>query len=333
VLVKKSFAYLVANLLALPLFCSSVLAGSLEYWKFDLQDSRLDIITDDNVRPQVQLLANPTRLVIDLPGIYHRGPTLEKAISSYVKMVRVGQVNRATTRIVVELNEAYSMRPWEVEVRGLAPNRWATQLPKFLMMSEYTPPTESVAIAVPEPAPRPIKQFTVIIDPGHGGQDPGAIGLRGQQEKDIVLSISLAVAKELEKQGIGVVLTRANDTFISLKGRVARAEAVNATIFVSIHANSMGMGRAEINGLETYHYSSGYGLAKSIHRSVLRRIDIADRRIRRARFYVLRKSSMPSTLVEVGFVTGEKDNRNLANPRYRQRMAEAIAAGIIDYLR
>jgi N-acetylmuramoyl-L-alanine amidase len=143
----------------------------------------------------------------------------------------------------------------------------------------------------------------------------------------------LGVAKELEKQGIGVVMIRSNDTFVSLQGRVARAEQVNANIFVSIHANSMGTGRSDISGLETYYYSSGYSLAKSIHRSVLRRINIQDRGIRRARFYVLRKSSMPSTLVEVGFVTGEKDNRNLANPRYRQQMAAAIAAGIIDYLR
>ena len=175
--------------------------------------------------------------------------------------------------------------------------------------------------------------LTVVIDPGHGGRDPGAIGLRGQQEKVIVLAISRAVARELEAQGINVVMTREDDRFISLKGRVMKAEAVDADIFVSIHANSMGLGRPEISGLETYHYSSGASLARSIHRSVLNRLAIRDRGVRRARFYVLRKTSMPSTLVEVGFVTGAEDNRKLANPQYRQRMAEAIAAGIMNYLR
>jgi N-acetylmuramoyl-L-alanine amidase len=128
-------------------------------------------------------------------------------------------------------------------------------------------------------------------------------------------------------------MTRSDDRFISLQGRVQRADQVNANVFVSIHANSIGGGKSGISGLETYYYSSGYSLAQSIHRSILRRIQISDRGVRRARFYVLRKSSMPSSLVEVGFVTGSSDSRRLSDESYRQRMAEAIAQGILDYLR
>ncbi|MFM7381800.1 MAG: N-acetylmuramoyl-L-alanine amidase [Microcystaceae cyanobacterium] len=314
-------------------------AGSVEYWKFNVQDSRLDIVTDQSVRPQVQLVANPTRLVIDLPGIIHRGPTLEKSVTSYIRSVRLGRVDGNTTRIVIELAADYQIRPWEVKIQGLAPNRWTAQLPTLLTPAEYTLPADNIAIAVPEPPPVPVRPtrsrqaVTVVIDPGHGGRDPGAIGLRGQQEKVIVLAIARAVARELEAQGINVVMTREDDRFISLKGRVVKAESVKADIFVSIHANAIGRGRSHISGLETYHYQSGASLARSIHRSILNRVAVRDRGVRRARFYVLRKTSMPSTLVEVGFVTGAEDNRKLANPQYRQRMAEAIAAGIMNYLR
>lgn len=313
------------------------IADSLDYWDFDSQQNRLEIVTDSAVRPRASMLANPTRIVIDLPCINFHDATLRQAISRYIKEVRVGQAEANTTRLVVELAEPYSMRPWEIKVRSLAPNRWYVQLAEFQPPEVYAVPPEEVPVAIYVPAPKPASSFqgneVVVIDPGHGGQDPGAIGLGGLREKSIILSIAQKVANFLERQGIKVVMTRADDRFISLQGRVQRAEQVKADILVSIHANSLGGGKSEVSGLETYYFDSGYGLAQSIHRSILRRIEISDRGIRRARFYVLRKSSMPSSLVEVGFVTGSRDSQRLADEGYRQRMAEAIAQGIIDYLR
>ncbi|BFM38122.1 N-acetylmuramoyl-L-alanine amidase [Synechocystis sp. LKSZ1] len=328
----KWLVYAGSNIFVLWMTTSGAWAGSLSYWKFDVQDSRLDFVTSGQVRPKAQILANPTRLVIDLPGIQYQDATVYKPLTSYVREVRVGRLDGQTTRLVVELAAAYSLRPWEVQMRGLAPNRWSAKLPKLLSTAEYQLPNDPVEVTVPPPQALPRQRFKVVIDPGHGGYDPGAIGLGSIREKDIVLAISQGVARELERQGIGVVMTRSRDEFISLQGRVQKAEAVNATIFVSIHANSMGQGQPGVNGLETYHYSTGLPLARSIHRSILRRLNIKDRGVRRARFYVLRKTSMPATLVEVGFVTGAQDSRQLANPSYRQRMAEAIAAGIISYL-
>jgi N-acetylmuramoyl-L-alanine amidase len=206
-------------------------------------------------------------------------------------------------------------------------------LPKFQPLSVYSPPAnQPVTIAVPPAKPYPKTRYVVVIDPGHGGKDPGAIGIGGLQEKKVVLSISLKLAKRLKQQGMRVVMTRTNDRFISLKGRVALAKKVNANAFVSIHGNSLPQ-NSGVSGLETYHYGRGYRLAQSIHRSILRRIQIRDRRIRRARFYVLRKTSMPAVLVEVGFVTSTRDSRKLTSASYRQRMADAIADGIIQYLR
>jgi N-acetylmuramoyl-L-alanine amidase len=330
---KKSLGLVCASLLSSSLLAPAVWAGSLEYWKFDLQDSRLDIITDDDVRPQVSVLRNPTRVVVDLPGIKHRGPTIYKPLTQYIKEARVGQLNNNATRIVLELAEPLTIKPWEVQVRGLAPNRWYARLPIILQPSEYRLPEERVAVNVPAPPPRTLRRFTVVLDAGHGGNDPGAIGQRGLREKDLVLAITKGVARELEKQGISVVMTRNSDIFVSLQGRVQRADAAKADIFVSIHANSIGLGQPQVNGIETYYFQTGRSLAQTIHRSILQRLNVRDRRVRQARFYVLRNSAMPSTLVEVGFVTGNEDSRNLSNGRFRQQMAEAIAAGIVQYLK
>ncbi|MFN9173455.1 MAG: AMIN domain-containing protein [Synechocystis sp.] len=131
-ILKQSCRLIGASLLSLPLMVSTAWAGSLDYWKFDLRDSRLDIVTDDDVRPQVTVLRQPTRIVIDLPGIQHRGPTMYKPLTQYVKEARIGRLNGNSTRIVLELTDPYTVKPWEVQVRGLAPNRWYARLPTIL---------------------------------------------------------------------------------------------------------------------------------------------------------------------------------------------------------
>ncbi len=178
----------------------------------------------------------------------------------------------------------------------------------------------------------PNGRAVVVIDPGHGGPDPGAVGRGGIREKDIVLDIGIQVANLLSKQGIQAVLTRQDDIDLDLEPRVALAEQVNATLFVSIHANAIDMSRPDISGLETYYYDSGLELAQYIHASVLEATGIPDRRVRSARFYVLRRTSMPSVLVETGFVTGADDAERLANPSYRSQMAAAITRGILQYM-
>ena len=319
------------SLLAWLALCDSVFAGELEYWRFNARLSRLEIITDAAVRPNVQLIGNPTRLVVDLPNT-DAGLGKSQTIGSYVREVRVGQFNPQTARMVVELGADYTMRPREIKVRSLAPNRWFVQLPKLQPYSDQLPPANgSVAISVPEPT-SPTSGMIVAIDPGHGGRDVGAIGRGGLQEKNVIMPIASAVARQLQKQGVQTVLTRSSDRDVSLQSRVVQAEEANASIFVSIHANAISISRPEVNGLETYYYQSGQRLAQSIHNSILRRLSIRDRGVKQARFYVLRKTSMPAVLVEVGFVTGQEDSRNLSNPSYRQKMAEAIADGIIQYL-
>lgn len=210
-----------------------------------------------------------------------------------------------------------------------------------LLPSQNEPLIPPQPIDVPKaetlrPIPRPIipsNKTVVVIDPGHGGQDPGTIGIGGLQEKDLVLPISLDVAEILKQQGIEVRMTRDTDNFISLQGRTDFANNIDADLFVSIHANAINLSRPDINGLETYYYKNGRRLAEIIHWSILNGVNISNRGIRRARFYVLRHSIMPAVLVEVGFVTGAEDAPRLKNPTHRRQMAEAIARGIVQYIK
>ncbi|MEM9264139.1 MAG: DUF3747 domain-containing protein [Cyanobacteria bacterium P01_F01_bin.13] len=196
--------------------------------------------------------------------------------------------------------------------------------------------TGNISPSSPSPSPtRPARrgEVLVMIDPGHGGRDPGAVGRNGLLEKDINISISRRLQQTLKQRGYNAILTRTQDIELDLQPRVDIAERANATIFVSIHSNAISLSRPEVNGLETYYYSSGRGLARSIHSSVLRSTDLRDRGVRQARFYVLRNTSMPAVLVETGFVTGSEDAARFRSAAAREQIADAIAQGIIDYLR
>jgi N-acetylmuramoyl-L-alanine amidase len=181
------------------------------------------------------------------------------------------------------------------------------------------------------------EKILVTIDPGHGGKDPGAIGLEGLREVDVILPISLRVSKILQDKGISTQLTRDSDYFVGLDERVVMSRKAGASIFVSIHANSID-NRPDVNGLETYHYHRGLELANIVHRNVLDVLHqnpdepLLDRGVRSARFLVLRKSDIPAILVEVGYLTSPTESPKLADEKYRDRMANAIAQGILEYL-
>jgi N-acetylmuramoyl-L-alanine amidase len=181
------------------------------------------------------------------------------------------------------------------------------------------------------------EKILVTIDPGHGGKDPGAIGLDGLREVDVILPISLRVAKILEEKGVATHLTRDSDYFVGLDERVVMSRKTGASIFVSIHANSID-NRPDVNGLETYHYHRGLELANIVHSNIIgvlggdRDDPLLDRGVRSARFLVLRKSEIPAILVEVGYLTSPTESLKLADEKYRDRMADAIAQGILEYL-
>lgn len=238
---------------------------------------------------------------------------------------RVGNLRRdGDTNIVLPLQRGAA-----TTAPGTAPG--ATSIPVPAPDVTATPPIQPTT---PSNLPRVNNaRVVIIVDPGHGGRDPGAVGIGGLQEKNVVLPISQQVAALLEQQGVQVVMTRSDDRELDLEPRVQIAERANASLFVSIHANAISMSRPDVNGLETYYYSAaGQRLAQVIHNAVLQNVPIRDRGVRQARFYVLRRTSMPAVLVETGFVTGAEDARRLGDPAHQQLMASAIARGILQYI-
>lgn len=269
-----------------------------------------------------------------------QGPSLE----ANSPVLRVRLQPQAPNTVVIFVQPASGVRIGELnqvgnELLALQLERYRQVRPPISLPPLPSPNSGQLPdpnIKNPQPRPRPSVpkgKLLVVIDPGHGGKDPGAIGIGGTREKDIILPISLRVAEVLQQNGVQVVLTRDSDYFVSLPGRVQMAERANADVFVSIHANSVGLSRPEVSGLETYYYDSGLGLARAVHNRILQSVNVRDRRVRKARFYVLRKSSMPSILVETGYLTGREDIAKLRNPTYQRQMGEAIAQGILQYLR
>jgi N-acetylmuramoyl-L-alanine amidase len=265
-----------------------------------------------------------------------RGPKLDA--TSALLRVRLRQEDPRTVAILVQPAAGVQIG----DVNQPSNQILALQLQRSRPTPVVPPGSPVGSIPVPPPTttnspitniPRnPNGRLVVVIDPGHGGPDPGAVGIGGLQEKGLVLDISRQVAARLGQQGVQVVMTREDDRDLDLEPRVVLAERANASLFVSIHANAISMSRPDVNGLETYYYSSGERLARTIHNNVLQGTGARDRGVRSARFYVLRRTSMPSVLVEVGFVTGAEDAARLSTSSYRTQMADAIARGVLQYI-
>lgn len=194
---------------------------------------------------------------------------------------------------------------------------------------------------------------TVVLDAGHGGHDVGARGVYGY-EKDYALKMVLAVKQQLEKRGFKVVLTRSNDVFITLGGRVAIANQTPRSIFVSIHFNS---GGSDASGIETFaltpqgssatfsrgggynaygltgntHDSANIALATAVHAMVVSRFKFVDRGIKRAQWSVLTGCKRPGILFEGGFVTNGSECRLIASDNYRESVGGAIADAVVNY--
>jgi N-acetylmuramoyl-L-alanine amidase len=224
-----------------------------------------------------------------------------------------------------------------------------------------------------EPSPKKVCQILkikkIVIDPGHGGHDPGAISRSGLQEKQINLDIARRLAGLLEKSGIEVVMTRNKDVFISLEKRSEIANRSGADIFISIHANS---NKAKIlNGFEVYCISTGvsdlkravdsarsesnyagvafpvkvtlwdmaynynrgqsFRLAEYICKVIRRDLDTRVIGVKGAAFQVLKYNNIPAILVEVGFLSNKKEENSLKDSSYRQSIAQAIADGVKVY--
>ncbi len=197
----------------------------------------------------------------------------------------------------------------------------------------------------------------IVLDPGHGGKDPGAendaLKLR---EKALTLDLAKRVSAKLREQGFQVTLTRETDTFIPLEERAKKANALHADMFISLHFNASA--KSTVAGVETYAFTpmmepstsrstlhasdrksysgntnDGWNTlaAYYIQRSLVDKLEATDRGLKRARFTVLRDIEMPGVLIEGGFVSNNREGKNIGWNVYRDKLAEAIVDGILVY--
>jgi len=183
----------------------------------------------------------------------------------------------------------------------------------------------------------PVGRYKVVIDPGHGGPDPGAVGIGGLRETDVVLDVCLQVARLLQARGVQVLMTRTTEVDVDLPPRVALANSSRADAFVSVHANALSRFRPDVNGIESFYFEEAGRPSRNLAAALQQQMlsispGSPDRGVKPARFFVIRRTVMPSTLVEMGFVTGALDAPRLADAPYRRRMALALATGILNFL-
>ncbi len=300
------------------------------------------------------------RIWFDLPGAPLRTRTIPG--SGLVRQIRVGQPTPDSTRLVVEFQPGTQLDPstlklvgtardrWRMELTGLAPNGLQALGEGDIEAPVSGPAWRQGPIAAPQPRlgtpvgslsasglPEvPRGRFKVVIDPGHGGPDPGAVGIANLRETDVVLDVGLQVAQLLQAKGVQVLMTRTSEVDVDLPPRAALANSSGADLFLSIHANALTMARPDVNGIETFYFESprARALAQAVQDEVLAvSPGSPDRGARTARFYVIRRTTMPSALVEMGFVTGDFDSPRLADPAHRRRLALAISRGLLNVLR
>ena len=191
---------------------------------------------------------------------------------------------------------------------------------------------EKPTVEIPKITPRKNGEKVVVIDPGHGGKDYGAIRA-GINEKDITLDVSKLVAAMLRSKGYKVYMSHDTDKFVPLQGIVDIAEEVKPDIFVSIHVNSSN--GTEATGIETHYYHDySIGLAKSVHNALMAQVTTTkDRGLFKSRFYVINHTTMPAILVEIGFISNDNERAELVSEKRKQATAKGITNGIINYYR
>jgi N-acetylmuramoyl-L-alanine amidase len=319
----------------------------------------------------------PERLYLDLDGVwvgtrYVDGVPVGDGL---LRGVRIGQNTERAARVVLDL-QTYARHRVMLLTH---PDRLVIDVFGTRAVARATAPVPTPAPPGPGhettprlPADLRIPQ-TIVLDAGHGGHDPGAIGVGGLREKDVTLRLALALEPRLRERGFQVVMTRNGDRTLSLEERTAIAEGSGGDLFVSLHANAAP--RRALHGIETYYPDANHerhslrvaarenGVSRSQLNALQRTLaklrvgevspqsrrlaehlqqelvtglpseyrPVPDLGVKKGPFYVLFLSSMPSVLVESGFVTHAGEAKRLRDDRYVSALAERIAEGIAAY--
>ena len=320
--------------------------------------TRVVIDLSKPVKHESKKLENPPRIYIDLKSAIIAPAKKTMAINDgLVKGIRAAQFDKDTVRVVIDINEIKRYRIFHLN----KPDRLVIDI----YNSDAAPQTLTLVKQLG------LKVETIVIDPGHGGKDPGTIAGSGLQEKQVVLDIAKRLERLLESDGFSsVCLTREDDTFIPLEDRTEFANKKGADVFVSIHANSCK--NRSTRGIETYYLAlasdedarltaalenasarrtikdlgslvfkvlrstkadESRELAGIVQSRLCRYTEANDRGVRHAPFIVLIGANAPSVLVELGFMSNDWDEQLLNSEEYKDKLARALMEAVKDYVK
>jgi len=262
-------------------------------------------------------LKEPDRYVIDFPGVRELSQVSHPALAEgdLVKQIRLGNpdADPSILRMVLDLSGT-----------------------DVLVTERKSPDGHMLALAITKvnsslASIRVPPGMTVVIDPGHGGSDPGA-ERAAVQEKELTLAIAKKMSALLRQGGVRTILTRDQDSSVSLEERINQTNSANPHAFVSIHINSL-ESKSDIHGIETYFQTQqSRGLAEKVHNALVKELNAPDRDIRRAKFYVINHTPVPAVLAEVGFLSHPEEREKLISSEYQMKVATGLARGVMLYL-
>ena len=275
-------------------------------WSGEENGGKLTIESNADLVETIRKQKNPEQIQIDLD--YARfAPKLTKPFikSDQIKEINYIPVNPDTARVEIKL--AYFMG---YTVR-------------------FSPDRRQLTISFKN---SPLLGKTVVLDAGHGGVDMGACGRQGTREKDVNLEVTMRLKDLLEEAGAFVVLTRVDDTFISLYERSFLANYIMADLFVSIHTNNHP--NYNVQGIEVYHYSGrpqSKILAKSVLDKMTESTNLIGLGVKVNDFAVNRESQMPNILIELGYLSNYQEESTIRTTEFRENAAQGIFQGITNY--
>ncbi|MDQ0196338.1 N-acetylmuramoyl-L-alanine amidase family protein [Paenibacillus wynnii] len=293
-------------------------------------NNQLVVSLDREVTPVITTLKNPDRIVVDFPST-NFGNLSQPAPTGSMGKLSTGDIPNLTevryslfkndpaqVRIVIELNNVSSVSYNQQYIDG-----------KFIL--------DLIMVNDPTPA-TPISDSgkkVVVIDPGHGGSDPGTTSITNKHEKDFNLALALKVqAILLQEPEIEVVMTRETDVYPTRSERVKLANDLNADVFVSIHGNSV-LSSPQTTGTETFYYqrASSEELANIVHKHLVEAMGLKDRGVKNGSLQVIRETTMPAVLLEVGFLSNLPEEEAMMSESVQTKAAQAIVDGIKEYLK
>lgn len=289
------------------------------------------IFTDHT--PEYYIMDLGDRVTVDVMNAF--APAVVGSVSmnnEIISGVRYSQYDDKTyydvdhsVRIVIDLNEGYSLS--DLSIDSFSGGIWVSTEATESNQTD----TEDVDFTLSTPTTP--SAFTIVLDPGHGGDDTGA-SYEGIDEKDINLAVSFKLETILKDLGYQVVMTRYDDSTVGLYDRADIANAVAADVYVSIHANATTVSDT-FEGIYTYYHpdsTRGATFAQMIQTPICALTGAIDRGIKDNDYVVLRETAMPAVLVEMGFMTAPAELIRLIDDEYQDLLAIGIAEGIIQYL-